>query len=173
MVREAASRPSPPFAERRLDLSMLDYEQIKREDIREPSSNAVLVIPIVRREEGSMISAHFAALAVHNFEQIRANVSNAPDLNERGVDPPRGGVRFTIANLAIDDLDELATRLALGERRRKLKNYLKHIASTAYSKGGLSCEYRPTARAQGPAHLVGLITQRSKVQILPRNQSYQ
>jgi len=74
---------------------MLDYEQIKRDDIRELSSNAVLVIPIVRREEDSMIFAHFPALAVHNFEQILANVSNAPDLNERGIDPSYGGVRFT------------------------------------------------------------------------------
>src|ERR1017187_3519689 len=143
MVREAASRPSPPFAERRLDLSMLDYEQIKREDIREPSSNAVLVIPIVRREEGSMISAHFAALAVHNFEQIRANVSNAPDLNERGVDPPRGGVRFTIANLAIDDLDELATRLALGERPRRSRE-VTHLSSDRVTHA----KNRPCPRAR-------------------------
>ena len=136
MVREAASRPSPPFAERRLDLSMLDYEQIKREDIREPSSNAVLVIPIVRREEGSMISAHFAALAVHNFEQIRASVSNAPDLNERGIDPPHAGVRFTIADLAIDDLHEFTTRFALGESGHKLISYFKHLDSP---DGGPGC----------------------------------
>src|ERR1035441_2841520 len=78
-----------------------------------------------------MILRHFAALAVHDVEQILAGVSNAPDLNKRGTDPTNDDIGLTIADLAVDHLDKLATGLALGERRRKLENYLKHFASIA------------------------------------------
>jgi hypothetical protein len=78
-----------------------------------------------------MILRHFAALAVHDVEQILAGVSNAPDLNKRGTDPTNDDIGLTIADPAVDHLDKLATGLALGERRRKLENYLKHFASIA------------------------------------------
>src|ERR1035437_10670026 len=78
-----------------------------------------------------MVLGHFAALAVHDVEQVLAGVGNAPDLNKRGTDPTNDDIGLTIADLAVDHLDKLATGLALGERHRKLENYLKHFASIA------------------------------------------